>query len=342
MPNGKVIVIGTSMGGVAALQRLVATLPEDFPAAVLIVLHVGAQSPGFMPEILSRAGSLPAAYPEHGDAIQAGHIYIAPADNHLMVHNGQVGVLRGPKENRHRPAVDVLFRSAARAYGNRVIGVVLTGALDDGAAGMLAIQNRGGTTVIQSPDDAMCADMPNAVLRYMKPDYVLPLSEMGSLLNQLARAARENAVRPKTVILKQEANIAEMDMDTINDDDKPGKPSSFACPDCHGVLWEINDGELLRYRCRVGHAYSLGSMEQAHAESLENSLWAALRALEESAALSRRLAERAHGKPAARYREHAAHKERQASVMKKLLLENDRPVTEPSTNSDKDPVQKRA
>lgn len=320
MAKNKIVVIGASAGGVTALQQLVAALPQDFPAAVLIVLHVGVQSPSLLPEILTRAGALPAAHPEDGDAIEPGHIYVSPQDNHLVIQNGHLGVIRGPKENRHRPSVDVLFRSAARAYGNHVIAVVLTGTLDDGAAGMLAIQHRGGTTVVQTPADAMYPNMPNAVLRSMTPDYVVALREMGALLVKLVRAAPLHAELPKTALLKKDTNIVEMNMETMADDDKPGKPSAFACPECHGVLWEITDGKLLRFRCRVGHAYSSESMEQAHGESVEATLWAALRSLEESAALSRRLAARDHSKLAARYHDTADTKERQVDIMKTLIL----------------------
>ncbi|MCU1284544.1 MAG: CheB methylesterase [Acidobacteriales bacterium] len=334
MSNHAINVIGASLGGVEALQELTAGLPKDLPAAVFVVLHVSAQAPSLLRQILNRCGALKAVHPKDGEAIQAGRIYVAPPDNHLIVENGYMRVLRGPKENRHRPAIDVLFRSAARAYGNQVVGVVLTGSLDDGTVGMLAVKKRGGICVVQDPESAFCPDMPKSVLRYLKPDYTLPLPEIAPALELIAQTKATAPESPVSKEMEQESRVAEMDMNRMSDDDKPGKPSAFACPDCHGVLWEIDDDgqDFVRYRCRVGHAYTAASFAAAHSEHLENSMWAALRALEESASLARRMADKAKEKDrlasAARFEEHAMIKERQASLMRTVLLENEQLISD--------------
>jgi two-component system chemotaxis response regulator CheB len=250
-----------------------------------------------------------------------------------LERGGLIRVMRGPRENRHRPAIDVLFRSAARIYGNRVIGVILTGSLDDGTAGVLAVKNRGGIAVVQAPENAFCPDMPKSVLRILQPDHVLPLNEIASTLELLARTKVEAPVAPVSSTMSQEALASEMNMEVIEDDNRPGKPSAFACPDCHGVLWEIEDsGDVIRYRCRVGHGYSAASFADAHSEHLENCMWAALRALEESASLARKMAERSRQKDrlssAARFEEHALSKERQASMMRTVLLENQQLISD--------------
>src|SRR2546421_6158345 len=198
MPGHDIIVIGASAGGVEALVKLAGQLPADLPASIFIVLHIPAQSPSLLPDILSRSGRLEAVHPQNGESIAPGRIYIAPPDHHLIVTRGHVRVIHGPKENRHRPAIDPLFRSAALAYGPQVIGVVLTGSLDDGTAGLIAVKQRGGLAVVQDPDDAYCGDMPRSALRYVKaPDYVLPVDQIAPKLIELtkemvARAAGGN------------------------------------------------------------------------------------------------------------------------------------------------------
>jgi two-component system chemotaxis response regulator CheB len=284
-----VIVVGASAGGVEALRRLAASFPGDIPAAVFVVLHIPPQSPSLLPEILTRAGPLPALHPDDGQRIEPGKIYVAPPDRHLLVKPGKVGVVRGPSENRHRPAIDALFRSAARSYGPRVIGVVLTGVLDDGTAGLVAVKIAGGIAVVQDPADAFASGMPRTALRYVEADYVLPIAEIGPLLVRLAREPVDGVAAPVPEEMIQEAKLAEMDGETMESDDKPGDPSVFSCPDCGGTLWELQEGDLLRYRCRVGHSYSTDSMDSAQGDSLDRALWAALRALEERSALSRRM-----------------------------------------------------
>lgn len=315
--------VGASAGGVEALSRLVAGLPADLPAAVFIVLHVPAQSQSALPTILGRAGALPVAHAINGMTIQPGHVYVAPPDHHLMLEPGRVRVVRGPQENRHRPAIDPLFRSAAVAYGSRVIGVILSGTLDDGSAGLIAVKARGGVAVVQDPADAVYPDMPRNAMKYTEVDYCLPIADIPPLLLQLARQRVTDRGGSVPTDMEQERQAAALDAEAMKEDNKAGVPSVYACPDCHGVLWEIEEGNLLRYRCRVGHAFSAQSLLAAHDESVEDALWAALRSLEENASLHRRLEERsrASGMQAAatRFSERATETESHARRLREIL-----------------------
>jgi two-component system, chemotaxis family, protein-glutamate methylesterase/glutaminase len=290
MPKHDMIVIGASAGGVEALITLVGALPADLPAAIFLVLHIPAQSPSLMPDILNRAGRLHAIHPHDSQLIEYGHIYVAPPDNHLLLEEGIVRIVRGPKENRHRPAIDPLFRSAARTYGTRVVGVILTGSMDDGTAGMLAIKRRGGKAIVQDPKDALFSSMPQSVIAHVEVDHVVPLSEIGPLLVQLAHEeAAEQGKYPISQDMEMEAKLAAMDMREEQNGEHVGTPSVYSCPECGGVLWEVHDGNLLRLRCRVGHAFSVDSVLAGQTEVVEEALWTALKALEENASLSRRM-----------------------------------------------------
>ena len=328
-----IIVVGASAGGVEALQRLVRDLPSDLAAAVFIVLHTAPEGPGLLPTILSMAGPLPVSHPRDGEAIQLGQIYVAPPNFHLLLEPGFIRVSRGPKENLHRPAIDPLFRAAARYYGRRVIGVVLTGMLDDGTSGLMSIKQRGGLAVVQEPHDALYPDMPSSALRRVKDvDYSVPLAELGHLLATLAHEAPEaplvieQGANDLGERLKIEDEFALSEIPPVELMDKLGKPATIACPDCHGTLWEVNEDSLLRFRCRVGHAYTASSLLAQHAESLETALWVALRTLEESASLNRRLADRAKNDnqllSAASFMENAVQTEQQAEVIRKVLISN--------------------
>ena len=267
MSGHDVIVIGASAGGVEALQTIARALPVRLHASVFIVLHIPPQGPSLLPHILSRVAPLPAHQPADGERLQQGHIYVAPPDHHLLVETDCVRVVRGPHENRTRPAIDPLFRSAARAFGPRVIGLVCTGALDDGTSGLQAIKARGGITVVQDPAEAVYPSMPLSAIRNVAVDYVLPLAEIGPLLARLvAEPAPDEAGFPAPRDMAVEIQLAEGDMDPINAQTIPGTPSVFACPECHGTLFEVQDGELLRFRCRVGHAFSAESMEAEHTD----------------------------------------------------------------------------
>lgn len=295
MPGHDIIVVGASAGGVETLMKLVGQLPADLPAAVFIVLHIPPETPSLLPEILRRAGPLPASQPGDGEEIRNGHIYVASPDYHLLIERGRMRQVHGPKENRHRPGIDPLFRSAAYAYGPRVVGVILTGALDDGTAGLLAVKRRGGIAIVQDPKDAVYPSMPNSALEHVKVDYCLPVDRIGAALVQLVhRQAEDEGAYSVPDDLEREVKYSSMnDEEILDSDERVGTPSPFSCPDCGGVLWELHDGEFLRFRCRVGHAFTADGVLAAQSEQLESALWAALKTLEENASLSRRMAQRA-------------------------------------------------
>jgi two-component system, chemotaxis family, protein-glutamate methylesterase/glutaminase len=290
MPSRDIIVMGASAGGVEALRSVLADVPKDLPASVLIVLHVSPDHRSVLPRILDSAGPLPAAHARDGEALERGRVYVAPPDRHLVVDDGVVRLTRSPREGGHRPAVDPLFRTAARFHGARVIGVVLSGALDDGSAGLLAVKQRGGVAVVQDPDDALCGDMPRNALENVEVDYCVPSSGIPKLLEKLSHETIQ-LHSPIPTLLEQETNIALERNPT--DQGAPGNPSEFSCPACGGVLNEVHDGKVLRFRCRVGHAYGAASLTADQQDRIEAALWAALRALEDQIALNRRLARRA-------------------------------------------------
>jgi two-component system chemotaxis response regulator CheB len=335
MPGHDIIVIGASAGGVEALLAVVREVPRDLPASLFVVLHVPPDGESMLPRILSHAGPLPAGHPNDGDPIEHGRIYVAPPDYHLLVERDRVRVVRGPRENRCRPAVDPLFRSAARAYGPRVIAVVLSGMLDDGAAGMAAVHARGGIGIVQDLDDALFPGMPMSAMRYNTPQYVVPAMEIGPLLARLARESARAAEKETPDVMEKETEIAALNMEALNDSEKPGTPSGFGCPECGGVLWEMKEGPLLRYRCRVGHAYTADSLLSEQSIHLEAALWAALRGLEEKASLVHRLADRARdagcGMLAGHYAEQERDARKHAAVIRALILRGDTSPSEMET-----------
>jgi len=329
VPSHNIVVVGASAGGVETLIKLVGSLPADLPASVLVVLHIPAQNPSLLPEILSRAGQLKAVHPKDGEAIQQGCIYVAPPDRHLLAAQGHVHLVRGPKENRLRPAIDPLFRSAAIAYGPKVVGVVLTGSLDDGTAGLRAIKRLGGVAIVQDPEEALYPSMPLSALEHVAIDYKLPVSAIGPLIVSLTRKPvdREGDY-PVPEDMEIEMRMAEMDISTLDGNMKVGTPSAFSCPECGGVLWEIRDGDLMRFRCRVGHAFSIESIMAAQSEGVEEALWAALKTLEESVNLSRHLEDKARKRGqdwlAQRFREKLQDAEQRAEVIQSILFKDKR------------------
>src|SRR5439155_19817991 len=247
MPNHDIIVVGASAGGVEALRALVAKLPKDLPAAILVVLHVAPDHKSILPRILTGAGPIPAAHAKNGEALEPGRIYVAPPDRHLVVDDGVVRLTRSAPEGGHRPAVDTLFRTAARFHGARVVGIVLSGALDDGTAGLVAVKQRGGVTVVQDPEEALCPDMPRNALENVNVDHCLPTVEIAALIGKLAHENVE-LHSPIPPLLAPEANIA---LARRREGERPpGDPSGFGCPACGGVLNEVHDGHTLRLRCR--------------------------------------------------------------------------------------------
>jgi two-component system chemotaxis response regulator CheB len=322
-----IIVIGASAGGVQALSKLVAALPPKLPAALFIVLHIPAEPPSLLPQILSRDAMVPVAHARNGERIETGRIYVAPPDQHLLIESSRIKLVHGPKENLHRPSIDTLFRSAARWAGRRVIGVVLTGARDDGTAGMRAIKQRGGITVVQDPIEATFPSMPMSVMQDISVDYSVPLKEIGPLLTRLVQEpAAEEGGDTLAEEVEIEARIAGQEMDSgelIASVERLGRISKLTCPECQGALWEMND-ELLRFRCHVGHAFSTESLSDGQTERLEVALWSAVRALEEQMILARRIVERArkanHMRAATMFERRAEEAERHSAVLRQLLL----------------------
>jgi two-component system, chemotaxis family, protein-glutamate methylesterase/glutaminase len=328
MATRDIIVIGASAGGVQALTKLVANLPADLPAAVIIVLHISTNVPSLLPGILGRESKLPVAHAINGESIKRGKIYVAPPDHHLIIERDQLRLVHGPKENLHRPSIDTLFRSAARWGGPRVIGVVLTGARDDGTAGMRAIKQRGGIAIVQDPEEAPFPSMPMSVMQEINVDYSLPLREIPALLDQLSHeTTAEEEGFPMPDEIEIEAKIAEQAMESaelIASVERLGKVSKLTCPDCHGALWEINDEKLLRYRCHVGHAFSAEALSDGQSQMLEVALWSAVRALEEQMILARRIGERARRanqmKAARSFERRAREAEEHSSMIRQILL----------------------
>jgi two-component system chemotaxis response regulator CheB len=290
VPSSQIVVVGTSAGGLDALRELVRHLPTDFAAPVCIVMHTAPESPGVLHDILARAGRLPATPPRDAERLQAGRLYVAPPDRHLIIEPGRIRVTRGPKENRFRPAIDPLFRSAAQVYGPGTIGVILTGNLDDGTAGLWTIKQLGGTAIVQDPAEAEFSSMPESALRHVAVDHVVRLADIPQLLVSLTEvpppAAPDHRVPSQVEVevrIAKEENALDAGIEDI------ARPSIFACPECHGVLLQLEEGGRLRFRCHTGHAYSAESLRTAIDAAIEESLWNAFRAMEEGMLLMRRL-----------------------------------------------------
>jgi two-component system chemotaxis response regulator CheB len=323
MPGHDIILIGASAGGVQALSRVIGGLPGDLPAAVFVVLHISPYGRSAMPAILSRVGILPATHAGDGESIKAGHIYVASADHHLMVEPGRVRLSRAPTENGQRPSVDVLFRSAAQAYGPRCIGVVLTGNLDDGTVGLAVVKKYGGIAVVQDPDEADYPSMPRSALHNVEVDHVSLLAGIPPLLVKLAREpAIEVSPLPEVDSMKKE-------LEHGKDPEEAGVPSDLTCPECGGSLREsrIMEG-VIHFRCRTGHAYSPETLLVKQADVVDAAIWAAVRALHENAELARRMDRRLQQTGMAaklaheRYERRAQEAERHAEVLRRLLMED--------------------
>jgi two-component system chemotaxis response regulator CheB len=288
MANRNVVAIGTSAGGVEALRHLVSKFSPDLPASVLITIHLSSEFRSTMDTILTAAGPLPARFADDGEVIANGHIYIAPPKRHLLLDGKHILLGQGARENNAMPAIDPMFRATALCCGFRTIGVVLTGTLGDGASGLWALEQSGGITVVQDPADAAFPDMPETALSRVKPNHVVTLVEMPALLEHLVRkpAGRPGPVPDR---IKYEVEVAKGGRGNMNDMDRIARRSVLACPDCHGVMWEIDEGDLVRYRCHIGHAYTAELMGIALDENLRRALASARRALEERTALAEKL-----------------------------------------------------
>lgn len=324
MGGRNIIVVGASAGGVEALSHLVSRLPAGFPATIFVVVHFPPHGTSVLPDILRRAGKLRVSHAADGDAIEPGTVVVAPPDHHLLVKPGHVRLTRGPRENGHRPAADALFRTAARAYGRRVIGVVLTGNMDDGTAGLAAVARMGGVAVAQDPEDALYAGMPASAVANVDVDHVVPLEGLAELLVRLVEEpADPSGEEEMPGEIEIEADMAEMDPDAFDLDDRPGTPSGFTCPECHGALWELAEDGAVRFRCRVGHAYGAETLLAEQTSSVEAALWTALKALKERAVMARQMARRMEGRGNARstqrFDEQARDADEKAAVIREVL-----------------------
>lgn len=288
-----IIVIGASAGGIQALIEIVKGLPEDFQASIFIVQHIPAHSPSKLPEILSRSGHLKAINPSDGEKIESGKIYIAPPDHHLLIEKNHIIIKKGPKENRFRPSVDALFRSAAYVYGSRVIGVVLSGYLDDGTSGLWSVKRRGGISIVQNPEDAEYPYMPLSVLEYVEVDHIVPVSKIADLLIKLTK--QEAPSVPK--ISESEMKRLELEVIISSKGDafelgilNMGELTSLTCPECHGALISLKEGKLVRFRCHTGHAFTSSTLLAGITKSVEEKLWEGMRGMEEATILLEKMA----------------------------------------------------
>jgi two-component system, chemotaxis family, protein-glutamate methylesterase/glutaminase len=311
------VVIGASAGGVEALCQLVPCLPPDFPAPIVVVLHLPAGGTSVLPSILDRVGPLPALPVKNGEELRPGTIYVAVPDCHVEIEDGRLRLAGGPRENGHRPAIDPLFRSAAHTHREHTIGVVLSGALDDGTLGLRAIKAHGGLTIVQDPESALHPGMPTSAIRYVAPDRVLPPEGIAAALAQFAAPRRE------------EQNGAGMDESDGRERvrqqtaEQSGEETGLTCPECGGAIYELRDGGVVTFRCRVGHQYGSDTFVVEQSKTVENSLWAALRLLEERAVLMRRLADQheAQERTARGFTQKAEELEDHAARLTQLLRE---------------------
>lgn len=339
MTGHDIVVIGASMGGVDALTRLVRGLPPGLPASLFAVCHFPPGGRSVLPEILSRSGPLLAVHAADGEPFNPGQIYVAPPDQHLLLQaNGRLRLTYGPRENHHRPAIDPLFRSAAKAFGPRVIGVVLSGALHDGTAGLLAVRNAGGIAVVQDPADAMMAAMPESATRIAGADHISKADALAPLLIQLVQQPvsprggmpmNDPLENPPEVVSDPLENLPEVvdaDMDAQVRNKRRGRLTMLSCPECGGALWQVNEAELTRFRCHVGHAYHGETLLAEQAEALEAALWTAVRTFKERHLLARQLAaqqlESGNAESAARFEEQAELALRYGDLIQQHILKS--------------------
>jgi two-component system, chemotaxis family, protein-glutamate methylesterase/glutaminase len=288
MSNRDILTIGTSAGGVEALVFLAKRFQPDFPASVLVTIHLPSDFRSSLDEILSRSGPLAAAFATDHEALRKGRIYIAPPGRHLLVDGDQLLLGVGPRENNARPAIDPMLRSAAVCCGHRSIGVVLTGTLSDGASGLWTLSLCGGMTVVQDPHDAAFPEMPLTAMNRTRPDHVVHLANMPVLLESLVRRpAGKPTAAPAAV--KYEVDIARSGGGDMGVIDRIGRRSVLSCPNCGRVMWELDEVGPARYRCHVGHAYTAELMDLAVDEGLRRALASALRVLDERSAFAHRL-----------------------------------------------------
>lgn len=323
--NEFIVVIGTSAGGMKALTALIEQLPKDFPAPLLIVKHISSDATGdTLINALNKISELKCIHARHGEKIKAGQIYLSPSDNHLMIEeNGFILITKGAQENRSRPAIDPLFRSAATSFGNRTIGILLSGYLDDGTSGLIAIQRCGGICIIQDPADADYPDMPKNALNQIKPDYCIPIAEMGKTLSILVERKPKKQIQVPEDITK-EVKIAKRVLSDLPSVNSLGEQVPFNCPGCGGVLWKMSKGPDLRYRCHTGHAYTAATLLSEQTIKIEETMWTALRMFEERKNLLTTIAQDQKGAVAASAKERAKMSQVHIDRIRAILLSNDK------------------
>jgi two-component system chemotaxis response regulator CheB len=298
MPQHDVVVIGGSAGSLEPLTTIVKGLPVGLKASVLVVMHTRAGSDGVLPQILRRA-TVPVDFAAHAERFKHGHVYVAQPDRHLIVAGGGFRVVHGPRENGFRPAIDPLFRTAARELGPRVVGVILSGALSDGAYGLSLIKQHGGVAIVQDPEEAKLDSMPKNALSAVDADYVLPAAQIAAVVTRLIderptrgrsngelRMPRANDGELEPQLPSENTKVSEME-------DRYGAPSPLTCPDCGGSLWEVQEGNIVRYQCHTGHQFAPDSLDGAQRDAVDSALWSAVRVLEEHSELKKRMAKRA-------------------------------------------------
>jgi two-component system chemotaxis response regulator CheB len=316
-----IVVIGTSAGGLEVLDQLIRQLPTDLPAAIFIVQHMAPEnSGGALLHALGKHKAFACKLASDGEAFQKGRIYIAPADYHLLVKQKTLLVTKGARENRYRPAIDPLFRSAAVTHGPSVIGMVLTGMLDDGTAGLIAIKKCGGITVVQDPKDAAYPEMPQSALTNSKVDHCVPVTEMGRLLEKLTHEPPgKNKSIPKDI--QTEAEIAERVLSDVAQVNGLGSQVPYNCPNCGGILWEMNNPDIARYRCHTGHSFTAAALLTSQSEKIEETLWTSLRMFEERKNLLNNMAQReSHPKGKDSYAQRAKETEVHIERIREMLV----------------------
>ena len=326
-PTSRLVVVGASAGGIEPLKRMLGELPADLPAAVAVVLHIPATG-SRLPDILNRSSGIPAAHAVDGEPVVDRRIVVAPPDRHLLVRRGRFVVVRGPRENGMRPAIDPLFRSAAAAYAPRVVAVVLSGSGADGSAGAAAVSSAAGCVIVQDPAEADFPGMPETAIARDHPDRVVPVERIAAEVVAAVRDLPEEAALSENDRdeMNLETSFAELDRETIEISEPPGRPSVFGCPACGGVLWEVDDA-VHRFRCRVGHAYTDEGVLAEEVEQIDTALWSAFRALHERAELASRTARRSRGQGGTRVADRLESQARealdQAELIRTILLERD-------------------
>lgn len=328
MPGKDIIVIGASAGGIEPIRTILGALPSDFSGSLFIVVHTSPDSPGILHTIFDNAGPLPAEAARDGQRIAPGRVYVAPPDRHLTIEPSRMCLSRGPKENRFRPALDPLFRSAAQTYGPRVVGIVLSGGLDDGTAGLWTVKQLGGTAIVQDPSEAWAPSMPQSAMKHVRVDHMLRADEIAPLLVRLAATAADagegDYAVPENVRI--EVNIAKSEKAKDAGVLRLGDPSIYACPECHGVLLQMKEAVSPRFRCHTGHAYSLESLLSEMDEAIGETLWSAIRALDERAMLLRHAVEHlpeGQSGPAPDFAAEAMETQQRADAVRRVLLETE-------------------